>query len=108
MAATVYRIQVNKDTGNAKVTREPFKERFKQSEDTIKFVTNDHRTVIKFQATSPFEEVQADEEFPIKDSRGPFTCVNVGDHHFECGRMLNGIFSRWDTGDDIPVDGGTG
>jgi hypothetical protein len=107
MPVTVYRIQVDRD-GNAKVTREPFKPRFKQKEDTVKFVTNNTGTVIKFRATTPFEEIQADKEFAVKDSSGPFTCVNVGDHHFDCGRMLNGSFSKWaDTrGDDLPVDPG--
>jgi len=110
MSVTLYRIMVNSRNGTATVTREPDKRRFTQNKDDIKFVSNDQRTVIRYKSTSPCSQIPADQNFLVDSEKGPFTCVVVGDHVFECGRMLEDGFSKWaeTNGDGTPVDGDAG
>jgi hypothetical protein len=63
---------------------------------------------VKFIGTSAFGRPRVGEVISFDDAnKGPFTCVNRGVHHFDCGGLLppNGTFSKWggSNGGDIPV-----
>jgi hypothetical protein len=106
MADTLYVIQVNPDTGNAKVTRKPNTQNFVVGKDRISFESNEPKTTIVYRDSSPVAEIAAGKPFQIGNGKGPFLCVKAGKHHFDCGRMLGNTFSKWgDTeGDGTPVD----
>src|SRR5262249_34727011 len=94
--------------GNASVTASPTVAHLRKDRDSVTFVSNDRRTVIRYAATSPFAEPEIGRGVLLKldRKRGPFKCVNVGNHHFDCGFINpeHGTFQLWGgTGGDTPT-----
>lgn len=109
-----YHIKILDRGGNAEVTATPAGAQLKKGRDTVKFTSNDSRTVIQYGATSPFAESEVGPntmfEIGSGSGKGPFLAVTAGkDHHFDCGfRNLadSGKFSPWGRTDgaDTPVE----
>jgi hypothetical protein len=105
----VHRIDVD-TAGNARVTTTPADRVFIKDKDTVEFTSSTANSVILYRRSSPFAEIPVGVPFPIGRSIGPFKCIRKGNHHFDCGQIVDGAFSAWaeTDGGDTPVDDGGG
>jgi hypothetical protein len=109
----IYTITVDDDRSNAVVTSTPRTERLKKNTHSVQFKSNDERTVIRYRATSPFNEAEVGPTTMLKigasaEGKGPFLAVKAGAHHFDCGFIssVDHSFKVWGgtQGADTPVD----
>jgi hypothetical protein len=107
MAVTVFHIKSD-ESGNGNVTKTPGDWRLKTG-DMVQFTCEGPGdTAIRFVVSSPFVDPQVAPEKGMSigsSGKGPFECVNVGNHHFECGRLMNGLFTKWENADGTGVPG---
>jgi hypothetical protein len=111
MAIVTFIIDVDENS-NARVTRVPDRRSLRTltaGADRVRFkVSGDpgqkKKSAVKL-TSSPFTEFRSGKILSTRRVQGPFLCEKIGDHDFECGSMVGGVFSRWGgtAGGDIPV-----
>ena len=93
MTSVEYNIQVNNDVVTVKTTLGAGK---LKKGHMVTFKSNDPNTTIRFDGTSPFLDLPAGKELVIGTAgQGPFKVAIAGDHHFDCGHIVNKVFTNW-------------